>query len=157
MLYANSLFVFTFRSVAFSGGMSIVVYLIDRTFIDDSLVDEGTSLPSFKRLFRSISTFSSAFWILLCICITFYSSIVTFMDFSVDYFHENFSLDAHDAGKLTSTITIICLFLGPLAAFTADHMGYRLIFIFIGISCLLPAHFLFLFPSIVCYQRFTHF
>eukprot|EP01006_Ploeotia_vitrea_P047501 TRINITY_DN67133_c7_g7_i4.p1 TRINITY_DN67133_c7_g7~~TRINITY_DN67133_c7_g7_i4.p1 ORF type:complete len:401 (-),score=182.20 TRINITY_DN67133_c7_g7_i4:743-1945(-) len=95
-----------------------------------------------SETFQSLRMFSSAFWLIVAICIFHYSVVISFSDFSADFFHEQFGYSAEKASRVQSVTTIIGLVLTPVCGWMADEWGRRASMMMFGSMLLVPAHLL---------------
>lgn len=98
---------------------------------------------SLTAVIATLRRFSPAYWLIVVICICMYSALVTFSDFSADFFHEGWGMTGEHASRLQSVSVLISLFLTPVAGHFADRVGKRGHFMLVGAALLVPAHLIF--------------
>jgi len=114
-----------------------------------------------RRPFRICSGFVSQFWIVVWICVGFYSVLISFSDFATDFYNESWGKQMMEqrpnnremitrrlllgyppqkASRVQSITTITAMLFTPVFGFFGDRCGRRLSFILVGASLLIPAH-----------------
>jgi MFS family permease len=104
--------------------------------------------------------FSTSYWCVTLLCVTFYSAIFPFTDLSTDFFHAKWGLPEANAADLaflqavfynithmfstaqgtTSIIITASMLLAPAAGRLVDRVGRRATFMLVGSVLMVPAH-----------------
>ncbi|HEX7553641.1 MAG TPA: MFS transporter, partial [Geothrix sp.] len=115
-----------------------------------------------KIVFADIKKFTSSYWFVVLLCVTFYSAIFPFTALSTDMFHDKWGLplvNASTGGFLTrvfygfthmfstapgiTSITIAAsMIFAPFAGDIVDRVGKRASLMVVGALLMIPAHLL---------------
>ncbi|MCF6270131.1 MAG: MFS transporter [Melioribacteraceae bacterium] len=91
---------------------------------------------------KEIFKFSKSFWLILALCVTFYSAIFPFRTFATKFFMEAHNLDRIDASGLNSFLPLASMFATPLIGLLVDYKGKRATFMMFGSLLILPVYLL---------------
>jgi MFS family permease len=95
-----------------------------------------------KVNFKEIFSFGKSFWIIVLLCVTFYSAVFPFQTFAVKYFIHAHGLERGTGGFLNSLLTLFSMILTPLFGLFADYFGKRSNLMIFGAALLIPVYFL---------------
>jgi MFS family permease len=115
-----------------------------------------------KIVFSDIKKFSSSFWFVVLLCVTFYSAIFPFTALATDMFHDkwglplvsassgsflsqvffNFTHMFNTAPGITSIVIAASMIFAPFAGDLVDRIGRRASLMVLGSLILIPAHLL---------------
>ena len=113
-----------------------------------------------KIVFSDIKKFSSSFWFVVLLCVTFYSAIFPFTALATDMFHDkwgiplvssstggflsqvfdNFIHMFSTAPGITSIVIFASMIFAPFAGDLVDRIGKRATVMVVGSLILIPAH-----------------
>jgi MFS family permease len=113
-----------------------------------------------KIVFSDIKKFTSSFWFVVLLCVTFYSAIFPFTALATDMFHDkwgiplvsestggllsqafvNFQHMFSTAPGMTSIIIFASMVFAPFAGDLIDRIGKRATLMVVGSLVLIPAH-----------------
>jgi MFS family permease len=89
-----------------------------------------------SRFFR----FSTSYWYVVLLCITFYSAIFPFQTFAVKFFQEAHGTTREFGGFLSSLLTLFAMICTPLFGYVVDRVGRRSLFMMWGSLLLVPVY-----------------
>ena len=93
-----------------------------------------------KFKFKDIFSFSTSFWYIVLLCVTFYSAIFPFETFAVKFFMDVHKVTRAEGGFLISMIKIFAMILSPLFGLLSDYIGKRAYMMMIGSVLLMPIY-----------------
>ncbi len=108
----------------------------------------GESGEQDKVKFSELFSFSKSYWILVFLCLTFYSAIFPFKPFAVKLFMELHGTTREYGGFLLSTLDIAAMILTPVFGLLADYYGKRSWMMTLGSIVLLPVYLLIAYSQI---------
>jgi MFS family permease len=89
-----------------------------------------------------LASFRAEYWLLVAICVTFYSVIFPFRStFAIKYFQEAQGMTLAQAGALNSYVFLAAVFATPVFGLALDRIGRNALLLALG-SVLLPLSFL---------------
>ena len=115
-----------------------------------------------KIVFSDIKKFSSSYWLVVLLCVTFYSAIFPFTALATDMFHDKWHLPLVSASSgsflsqvffnfthmfttapgVTSIVIAASMIFAPFAGDLVDRIGKRASLMVLGSLILIPAHLL---------------
>jgi len=101
--------------------------------------------------FKEIFSFSSSFWYIVLLCVTFYSAIFPFETFAVKFFIDEHGVTRGEGGFLISMIKIFAMILSPLFGLLSDYIGKRSFMMMIGSILLMPIYLMMNYTHISLY------
>jgi len=113
-----------------------------------------------KIVFSDIKKFSSSFWFVVLLCVTFYSAIFPFTALATDMFHDKWGIPLVSASTggflsqvfdnfihmfstapgITSIVIFASMIFAPFAGDLVDRIGKRATVMVVGSLILIPAH-----------------
>ena len=113
-----------------------------------------------KIVFSDIKKFTSSFWFVVLLCVTFYSAIFTFTALATDMFHDKWGIPLVSASTggflsqifdnfihmfstapgITSIVIFASMVFAPFAGDLIDRIGKRATLMVVGSLILIPAH-----------------
>lgn len=127
-----------FAVVSFAGAL---VYF----YCDRREAPRGTlALPPPPDRFdwQHLLTFRREYWVLVAVCVTFYSVIFPFRStFAIKYMQEALGFTHKQSGAINSFVFLTTVFATPVFGLMLDRFGRNTVMLVLG-SCLLPASFL---------------
>jgi MFS family permease len=97
-----------------------------------------------KELYR----FNLSFWLIVGLCITFYSAIFPFRTFAIKFFMEAHGTSREMAGFLNSILPTSAIIATPLFGILVDKVGKRSLFMAFGSLLLIPVYLMFAYSDI---------
>jgi len=89
---------------------------------------------------RAIFTFSTSYWFIVALCITFYSGIFPFQTFAVKFFQDAHGVSRETGGFLSSMLTLFAMVGTPLFGLVVDRVAKRSLFMMFGSLLLIPVY-----------------
>jgi len=104
-----------------------------------------------KVAIRDIFKFSTSYWFIVALCITFYSGIFPFQTFAVKFFIEAHGTTRELGGFLSSILTLFAMIATPLFGLLVDRIGKRSLFMMFGSLLLIPVYLIMAYAHISLY------
>ena len=104
-----------------------------------------------KFVFKDLFGFSRSFWLIVALCVTFYSAIFPFRSFAIKFFIEAHGSTREFAGFLNSVLPLSAMIATPLFGLLVDKIGKRALLMMIGSIFLLPVYLMMVYTSISLY------
>lgn len=104
-----------------------------------------------KVVFRDLFKFSTSYWLIVALCITFYSAIFPFQTFAVKFFMEAHGTTREMGGFLSSMLTLFAMIFTPLFGLLVDRVGKRSLFMMFGSFLLIPVYLIMAYTNISLY------
>lgn len=95
-----------------------------------------------KVVFKDIFSFSKSYWLIVMLCVTFYSAIFPFQTFAIKMFQDLHDIGREHAGFLTSLLILSSMILTPLFGLLSDYIGKRSLLMMLGSLLLIPVYVL---------------
>jgi len=132
-----------FAAMAVAG--AIVYWLVDaRASVRGTL---AVAPPPDRIDWRNLLRFRTEYWLVVGICVTFYSVIFPFRStFSIKYFQEAHSLSLEAASTLNSYVFLAAMFATPAFGLLVDRFGRHALLLTVG-ALAMPLSFLLLIPE----------
>lgn len=129
-----------FAAMAVAG--AIVYWLVDRREAARGTL--AIAPPGDRFEWRSLLRFRTEYWLVVAICVTFYSVIFPFRStFSIKYFQEAHGLTLEAASTLNSYVFLAAMFATPAFGLLVDRIGRHALLLTLG-ALTLPASFVML-------------
>jgi MFS family permease len=104
-----------------------------------------------KVAIGDIFKFSTSYWFIVALCITFYSGIFPFQTFAVKFFIEAHGTTREFGGFLSSILTLFAMIATPLFGLLVDRIGKRSLFMMFGSLLLIPVYLIMAYAHISLY------
>ncbi len=104
-----------------------------------------------KFVFKDLFTFNKSFWLIVALCVTFYSAIFPFRSFAIKYFIEAHGSTREFAGFLNSILPLSAMIATPLFGLLVDKIGKRALLMMFGSILILPVYLMMAFTEISLY------
>lgn len=104
-----------------------------------------------KLVFKDFFKFGKSFWLIVALCITFYSAIFPFRSFAIKFFMEAHGSTRELAGFLNSVLPMSAMIATPLFGLLVDKIGKRAFLMMIGSFLLMPVYLMFAYADISLY------
>jgi MFS family permease len=95
-----------------------------------------------KLVWSDLFSFGRSYWLVVALCITFYSAIFPFQTFAVKFFMEAHGTSREQGGFLSSLLTLFAMIATPLFGLLVDRVGRRALFMMYGSLLLVPVYLL---------------
>ncbi len=131
----------------FCGGAALIYFFQEGYGKRKYTLGEGgdTDKLSFKGFFN----YNGSYWLIVLLCLTFYSAIFPFYStFSFLFFEEFKGLSTADAGGLLAFLPISSMFATPLIGLLVDFKGRRASLMALGSVLLMPVFLLIAYTSV---------
>jgi MFS family permease len=93
-----------------------------------------------KVVWSDLFGFGRSYWLVVALCITFYSAIFPFQTFAVKFFMEAHGTSREQGGFLSSLLTLFAMAATPLFGLLVDRVGHRALFMMLGSLLLVPVY-----------------
>lgn len=104
-----------------------------------------------KFVFKDLFGFSKSFWLIVALCVTFYSAIFPFRSFAIKFFIEAHGSSREFAGFLNSVLPLSAMIATPLFGLLVDKIGKRSLLMMVGSILLLPVYLMMVYTDISLY------
>lgn len=91
-------------------------------------------------LFLKPKSFSTSFWYITALCVTFYSAMFPFQTFAIKFFQEAHGTSREVGGNLSSILTLAAMVFTPLFGLLADKIGKRALLMMFGSLLIIPVY-----------------
>ncbi|MCG6928741.1 MAG: MFS transporter [Acidobacteria bacterium] len=113
----------------------------------DDLYDLGEAKTE-KVVWGDLFKFGTSYWLVVALCITFYSAIFPFQTFAVKFFMEAHGTTREEGGFLSSLLTLFAMICTPLFGLMVDKVGKRALFMMFGSLMLVPVYLVMAYTSV---------
>jgi MFS family permease len=93
-----------------------------------------------KVVFADLFKFGVSYWLIVALCVTFYSAIFPFQTFAVKFFIEAHGTSRAFGGFLSSMLTLFAMIATPLFGLLVDRIGKRALLMMFGSVLLVPVY-----------------
>ncbi len=93
-----------------------------------------------RVVLRDLARFGLSYWLIVGLCVTFYSAIFPFQTFAVKFFMEAHGTSRELGGFLSSLLTLFAMIGTPLLGLLVDRVGRRSLFMMFGSALLVPVY-----------------
>lgn len=93
-----------------------------------------------KVVFSDLWKFGTSYWLIVALCIVFYSAIFPFQTFAVKFFMEAHGTSREFGGFLSSMLTLFAMIATPLFGLLVDRIGKRALLMMFGSLLLIPVY-----------------
>ncbi|MCC6397268.1 MAG: MFS transporter [Bacteroidetes bacterium] len=104
-----------------------------------------------KIVFADLWRFGTSYWLIVSLCVVFYSAIFPFQTFAVKFFIEAHGTTREVGGFLSSILTLFAMIATPLFGYAADRNGKRASLMVFGSLLLIPAYLIMAYTSVTLY------
>ncbi|PIE18105.1 MAG: MFS transporter [Proteobacteria bacterium] len=102
--------------------------------------DLGAAEETEKLVWKDLFRFDRSFWLVVMLCVTFYSAIFPFRSFAIKYFIEAWEMTRKAAGGVNSVLPLAGMVATPLFGLLVDKLGKRSLFMVLGAFLLMPVY-----------------
>ena len=111
-------------------------------------------------LFLKPKSFSTSFWYITALCVTFYSAMFPFQTFAIKFFQEAHGTSREVGGNLSSILTLAAMVFTPLFGLLADKIGKRSLLMMFGSLLIIPVYLMMAYqfgkPDVMGESDFIH-
>ncbi|MEY2412136.1 MAG: hypothetical protein QOD84_742, partial [Acidobacteriaceae bacterium] len=100
----------------------------------------GPASSTDKVVFSDIKAFGTSYWLIVSLCIVFYSAIFPFETFAYKFFMDVHHTTREAGGDLVGMLTIFTMFGTPLFGLFVDRIGKRALLMMFGSLLLIPVY-----------------
>jgi len=104
-----------------------------------------------KVVFSDLWKFGVSYWLIVALCIVFYSAIFPFQTFAVKFFMEAHGTSREFGGFLSSMLTLFAMIATPLFGLWVDRVGKRALLMMCGSLLLIPVYLMMAYTHINLY------
>src|ERR1700691_2311077 len=104
-----------------------------------------------KVVFADLWKFGVSYWLIVSLCIVFYSAIFPFQTFAVKFFMEAHGTSREFGGFLSSMLTLFAMIATPLFGLWVDRVGKRALLMMFGSLLLIPVYLMMAYTRINLY------
>lgn len=104
-----------------------------------------------KFVMKDFFGFSKSFWLIVALCVTFYSAIFPFRSFAIKFFIEAHGSSREFAGFLNSVLPMSAMIATPLFGLLVDKIGKRALLMMVGSIMILPVYLMMVYADISLY------
>jgi MFS family permease len=113
--------------------------------------DLGHAGESDKMVFSDVKSFGLSYWLLVGLCVIFYSAIFPFETFAVKYFVDAHGTSLQRGGFLLGVLTLFTMIGTPLVGLYSDKVGRRATIMLLGTLLLIPVFLMMAYTHITLY------
>ena len=111
----------------------------------------GTAGQTDRVVFSDLFKFGTSYWLVVALCITFYSAMFPFQTFAVKFFIEAHGTTRELGGFLSSMLTLFAMVFTPLFGLLVDKIGKRSLFMMFGSALIIPVYLMMAYTHIPLY------
>lgn len=104
-----------------------------------------------KVVFTDLWKFGVSYWLIVALCIVFYSAIFPFQTFAVKFFMEAHGTSREFGGFLSSMLTLFAMIATPLFGLWVDRVGKRALLMMFGSLLLIPVYLMMAYTQVNLY------
>src|SRR5271155_2932179 len=104
-----------------------------------------------KVVFADLWKFGVSYWLIVALCIVFYSAIFPFQTFAVKFFMEAHGTSRELGGFLSSMLTLFAMIATPLFGLWVDRVGKRALLMMFGSLLLIPVYLMMAYTQVSLY------
>lgn len=101
-----------------------------------------------KFKFSELFGLGRSYWLVVLLCVTFYSAIFPFQTFAIKFFQEAHGATREYAGDLSAMITLIAMFCTPIFGYLVDRVAKRALFMMFGSLLLVPVYLMMVYTDV---------
>jgi MFS family permease len=135
-----------FSSLCVAGA---VIYWMMETWAE-SHYDLG-KVSTDKVIFADLFKFGLSYWLIVALCVVFYSAIFPFQTFAVKFFMEAHGTSREFGGFLSSMLTLFAMIATPLFGLWVDRVGKRALLMMLGSMLLIPVYLMMAYTHVNLY------
>jgi MFS family permease len=121
-------------------GIAVVVLILTIVYPDNWAIYLIALIVAVLFLFLKAKSFSTSFWYITALCVTFYSAMFPFQTFAIKFFQEAHGTSREVGGNLSSILTLAAMIFTPLFGLLADKIGKRSLLMMFGSLLIIPVY-----------------
>jgi MFS family permease len=110
--------------------------------------DLGEAGSTDKVSFADLFNLGRSYWLVVLLCVTFYSAIFPFQTFAIKFFQEAHGTSREYAGFLSSLLTLFSMIFTPIFGYMVDRIAKRSMFMMFGSLLLVPVYLMMAYTTI---------
>jgi MFS family permease len=104
-----------------------------------------------KVVLADLFKFGLSYWLIVALCVVFYSAIFPFQTFAVKFFIEAHGTSREFGGFLSSMLTLFAMIATPLFGLWVDRVGKRALLMMFGSMLLIPVYLMMAYTHVNLY------
>jgi MFS family permease len=104
-----------------------------------------------KVVFSDVFHFGKSYWLIVSLCVVFYSGIFPFETFAYQFFMDVHGVSREVGGTLVSILTIFAMIATPLLGLMVDKVGKRALLMMLGSVLLVPVYLMMAYSNVSLY------
>ena len=104
-----------------------------------------------KVVFGDLFKFDVSYWLIVALCVVFYSGIFPFQTFAVKFFMEAHGTSREFGGFLSSMLTLFAMIATPLFGLWTDRIGKRALLMMLGSLLMIPVYLMMAYTHVNLY------
>src|ERR1700680_4114227 len=104
-----------------------------------------------KVVFADLWKFGVSYWLIVALCVVFYSAVFPFQTFAVKFFMEAHVTSREFGGFLSSMLTLFAMIATPLFGLWVDRVGKRALLMMLGSMLLIPVYLMMAYTHVNLY------
>ncbi len=104
-----------------------------------------------KVVFADLFKFDLSYWLIVALCVVFYSGIFPFQTFAVKFFMEAHGTSREFGGFLSSMLTLFAMIATPLFGLWVDRIGKRALLMMLGSLLMIPVYLMMAYTHVNLY------
>jgi MFS family permease len=104
-----------------------------------------------KVVFGDLFKFDVSYWLIVALCVVFYSGIFPFQTFAVKFFMEAHGTSREFGGFLSSMLTLFAMIATPLFGLWVDRIGKRALLMMLGSLLMIPVYLMMAYTHVNLY------
>jgi MFS family permease len=104
-----------------------------------------------KVVFSDLWKFGVSYWLIVALCVVFYSAVFPFQTFAVKFFMEAHGTSREFGGFLSSMLTLFAMIATPLFGLWVDRVGKRALLMMLGSMLLIPVYLMMAYTHVSLY------
>jgi len=133
-----------FAAVAVVG--AVVYWILEAQAVHRYSV--GAAQETDKPVLRDLFRFGRSYYLVVALCVTFYSAVFPFRTFAIKFFMEYHGTSRELGGQINSVLILFAMVFTPLFGLAVDWVGRRALFMMLGSVLLVPVYLLLLETSL---------
>ena len=126
-----------------------IVYWLMETWAEKNY-DLG-KVSTDKVVFTDLFKFGVSYWLIVALCVVFYSAIFPFQTFAVKFFMEAHGTSREVGGFLSSMLTLFAMIATPIFGLWVDRIGKRALLMMFGSMLLIPVYLMMAYTQVNLY------
>jgi len=104
-----------------------------------------------KVVLSDILRFGRSYWLVVALCITFYSAMFPFQTFAVKFFMHAHGTTREFGGFLSSMLTLFAMIFTPAFGYLVDRVARRSLFMMVGSVLIIPVYLMMAYTDVSLY------